>query len=311
MPVDANKLRCIADEKSIVSKIITNEENDVICIDTDAVNQNISSAKLNDFIINLDDSLETEEQTEKNDPLAIEIVADIFAKSLEQEKVSKDEAIKNKEKSIVSKIITNEENDVICIDTDDEEEKIMETTTNKEAKKQPDELSKKTNPLDSTETEISALTVLVRAESKNENKKRTSNELSSPSHEIDQQTSNGPPLKIPRLPKLIECVNNECPKVYDSNYTIASQFILHFYYVPLKLNKEQYVCNLCCKKAVDKFEQMSGALLQGLPLCDIELPKHTELVEIMDSDEEEEKETEKIVKGKINDNQQLYHTNNT
>ena len=43
---------------------------------------------------------------------------------------------------------------------------------------------------------------------------------------------------------------------------------------------------------------ISGALFQGLPICDIELPKHAELVEIIDSDEEGD--TQNNDEGKIN-----------
>lgn len=287
---------------------------------TNTVQQVNSNEILDDFIIDLDDSLEIEEQeSEKIDPLADtdETAATgthIDAKTLEIEKKSEvallsnliqmtedstDEAVENMKKPIKSKCTSNEENFVICIDTDDEDEKQSESILNADVIKQPDEPSKEINPLELTVIEISATSdINTRTESQTENKKRNSDELSSPNQETDQQISNEPPLKMPRLPKLIECVNIMCPKIYNSTYTTASKFILHFFYVPSKLNREQFVCNFCTDNAVDKFEMISGALLQGERVCDLELPKRAELVEIIDSDEESVSENNN--EGKIN-----------
>ncbi|CAO1326729.1 unnamed protein product [Diamesa serratosioi] len=277
----------------------------------------LSEANKNDVVeIQTDTVAETLEQEEAKVSFPSNII-DLI-------KTSKGEAVENIEKSIEIKTFPNGDNCVICIDTDDEEEIDMEKRSNIKKARQPDEPSKETDPIEITETDpieitetdpieitetdpieiietdpieitetdISAPAIIATSETQNENKKRSSHELSSPSHEIDQQTLNGPPLKIPRLPKLLECVNNECPKDYNSTYAIAPQFILNFFSVSSKSNKQQFVCTKCCNKAIKKFELMSGALLQGLPVCDIELPKHTELVEIIDSDEEEEKEAE-------------------
>lgn len=253
---------------------------------------------MDDFIINLDDSLENEEQdTDKSDPLAVAKATDqekntessLPSNDIEIIKISKDEAVEKMKNSIISKVVPNDENCVICIDTDDEDETKTESSTNKDVIIQPVEPSKETNPRELTDTEISTPPSVDNITAcQIESKKRTSDELSSP--EIDPLISNGPPLKIPRLPRLSECINMECPKVYDSTYKPASQFILHFYFVSKKLNKENMVCNKCTEKAVEKFEMISGALLQGIPVCDIELSKQAECFEIIDSDEEGESE---------------------
>lgn len=267
----------------------------------DAVNPSKSKPNLDDFIINLDDSFEDEKQnTDKSDPLAFAVgtvakstdeekSTKIFfaSKDIEKVETSKDEA--EEKTSITNKVVPNDENCIICIDTDDEDETKTESSSNTDVIMQPVEPSKEPNSQKLTETVISTPpTVDNKTECQIESKKRTSDELSS--SEIDPLISNGPPLKIPRLPKLSECVNMECPKINDSTYEPASKFILHFYFVSTKLNKDQLVCNSCTEKAVEKFEMISGALLQGQPVCDIELPKKAELVEIIDSDEESESE---------------------
>ena len=213
-------------------------------------------ATKDDIIINLDDSLEVEPLDEdKTDPLG-EIAT--------MKKEITTEVSDNLEKSSKNKS-TNDDNLIICIDTDDDDENEIEP--------------KKTEQNLSTVEEITATPPVI------ESKKRTSDELSSPNEEQDP-TTNEPPLKISKFPSSIECVNLECPNNPDSTYYTASKFILNFYYVSPKPNKKQFVCSYCIAKSVNKFEYITGAIIQNVPVCDIELPKRADLVEIIDSDEE-------------------------
>lgn len=82
-----------------------------------------------------------------------------------------------------------------------------------------------------------------------------------------------------------ECINFECPKL-DAKYFEAPQFIQSHYHANKKY-KVLYVCENCFDMAIQRYEDLSGALLKQQPLLLVDIPRPPDLVEILDSSDEE------------------------
>lgn len=84
-----------------------------------------------------------------------------------------------------------------------------------------------------------------------------------------------------------ECINYECAK-RPKEFMIADSFILSHFKVPKKVIRAQYVCIGCYEEAIQKYEQLCGTLEDLQPLMLESLPKRADLVEILDSSDEED-----------------------
>lgn len=82
-----------------------------------------------------------------------------------------------------------------------------------------------------------------------------------------------------------ECVNQKCPRKSDF-FQEAPRFVLAFYYVEPK-NKIRLACADCYEHAVATFEKMGQALLDNLSITDVKIPQKQEIIEIIDSDDDE------------------------
>lgn len=83
-----------------------------------------------------------------------------------------------------------------------------------------------------------------------------------------------------------DCLNYEC-NYKGSDFFEAPDFILSHY----KVNKKQkniYVCDECFHLAIAKYEELCGALEDIQPLYLQEIPRRPDLVEILDSSDEED-----------------------
>jgi len=98
--------------------------------------------------------------------------------------------------------------------------------------------------------------------------------------------------RVPPQTPQKECINHKCPRNDDDEFLPAYGFVLNFYYVAKKTNKSQFVCDSCHDKAVLKYEELCQALSENRPLCKVELLEKPDIVEIADSDEENEEPAE-------------------
>lgn len=90
------------------------------------------------------------------------------------------------------------------------------------------------------------------------------------------------------IKKLKECVNPNCPRNIDDEYSECPVFIMTFYYITRKPNKVQWICSTCYEKAIEKYEDLASNINSNLPWTTIKIPKKLDVLEIEDSDEEEE-----------------------
>lgn len=87
-----------------------------------------------------------------------------------------------------------------------------------------------------------------------------------------------------------ECINFECDK-RPTSFIEAQPFILSHFKVPAKASRVQYVCDGCYDKAIIKYEELCGCLMAKQPLFLRNSSKRPDLVEILDSSDEEDAST--------------------
>ncbi|CAG9797715.1 unnamed protein product [Chironomus riparius] len=92
---------------------------------------------------------------------------------------------------------------------------------------------------------------------------------------------------ISRL-NLKECINPECPRNKDDEYLESPSFVLSMYYIVKKPTKIQWVCSTCYNEALETYEELCSKFLSNDPWVKVKIPKKQDLVEIIDSDEEDE-----------------------
>lgn len=83
-----------------------------------------------------------------------------------------------------------------------------------------------------------------------------------------------------------KCINYSCKSGVD--FMIAPAFCLTFYRVKSSENKKQEVCRACCDIALQHFDNLAKSLQQGDLLVKLDIPIRNDLVEIDDSDSENE-----------------------
>lgn len=158
-------------------------------------------------------------------------------------------------------------------------------------------------------------------------------EAPSPPKVVDQQieqVSIEPPQASPQIPEkkdtemqvdkelnftkeaakicLKECINPECPRNANDEYIECPLFIMNLYYVTRKLDRNQYICSTCAENAYDIYEQLCTNVSNNIPWTYVKIPKKQELVEIVDSDDED-KVVEK--KRKISESEMIEFTEET
>lgn len=92
------------------------------------------------------------------------------------------------------------------------------------------------------------------------------------------------------LRKHHECINFECDK-RPTSFIEAQSFILSHFKVPAKVSRVQYVCDGCYEDALVKYEELYGSLIAKQPLLMNYSSKRPDLVEILDSSDEEDSST--------------------
>lgn len=87
-----------------------------------------------------------------------------------------------------------------------------------------------------------------------------------------------------------ECINFECDK-QPTSFIEAQSFILSHFKVPKKASRVQYVCEGCYEEALVKYEELCGSLMAKQPLLMKHSSKRPDLVEILDSSDEDDTTT--------------------
>lgn len=86
--------------------------------------------------------------------------------------------------------------------------------------------------------------------------------------------------------KLKECINPNCPRNVDDEYTECPVFIMKVYYIARKPNKTQWICSTCFDGGINIYEQLCFNINANLPWTSVKIPKEQVLVEVVDSDDE-------------------------
>lgn len=95
--------------------------------------------------------------------------------------------------------------------------------------------------------------------------------------------------KTPEITKLQlkECINAECPRTANDEYFKCPLFVMNLYYVSRKPEKSQWICFTCLENANNIYEQLCTNVNNNIPWTSVKIPKKQDLVEIIDSDDED------------------------
>lgn len=100
------------------------------------------------------------------------------------------------------------------------------------------------------------------------------------------------PKRVTKIFTKKDCINYDCMKKCKT-FVICPIFVLNYYTIPRKPNKLQFVCEDCYDLTVASFEELCGSLEDEQPLLWQKLPNRVDHVDICDSDEEDESESDK------------------
>lgn len=195
------------------------------------------------------------------------------------------EVLTRLETSLKSKIDSKEKtkNDVICIDLIEEAEAVKSIITD------PVDSTQEPNSSDlikeSTSINPEVMDCFEKSEEIEKPKQPEDHPMDEPVIEIAEIKENESNSDI----ELKECIHYNCEKK-SKIYHSASNFILSHYRVNKNKNKKQFVCDICYDEAIAKYEELSNALLLHKPLLLENLPKQAEVLEISDSESDEEVE---------------------
>lgn len=84
-----------------------------------------------------------------------------------------------------------------------------------------------------------------------------------------------------------ECINFDCKSKKSVAFYKAPIWALNHFNVPRKVNRGQFICQNCFDASVNDYERMCAALVNQQPLLLEQLPIRPEVVEILDSEEED------------------------
>lgn len=86
----------------------------------------------------------------------------------------------------------------------------------------------------------------------------------------------------------MQCINFDCKSNKKAvTFYNAPIWALNHFNVPHKVNRGQFVCQNCFDISVNDYERMCIALVNQQPLLMVQLPRRPEVVEIIDSEEED------------------------
>lgn len=88
--------------------------------------------------------------------------------------------------------------------------------------------------------------------------------------------------------ELKECVNPECPRNVNDEYSECPLFVMNLYYIGRKPNKTQWICLTCFESALEIYDELCTNINNNIPWTSVKIPKKQDLVEIIDSDDEDE-----------------------
>lgn len=96
-------------------------------------------------------------------------------------------------------------------------------------------------------------------------------------------------LKInePKPGEKRECINFDCKSKKTVTFCKAPLWALNHFNVPRKVNRGQFICQNCFDVSVNDYERMSAVLTNHQPLLLEKLPIRPDVVEILDSEEED------------------------
>lgn len=96
-------------------------------------------------------------------------------------------------------------------------------------------------------------------------------------------------VNSPRTCEKKECINFNCKSNKKTvTFCEAPIWALNYFNVPHKVNRGQFVCQKCFDVSVNDYERMCVALVNQQPLLMLQqLPGRPEVVEIVDSEEED------------------------
>lgn len=100
-------------------------------------------------------------------------------------------------------------------------------------------------------------------------------------------------------PEVKECLNIECSHK-SQDFFEAPEFVISHFHITKK-RKMIYVCDECFESAIAKYGELGGALEDKQPLYLEEIPRRPELVEILDSSDEEDSVEDSQKKRKSDD----------
>lgn len=84
-----------------------------------------------------------------------------------------------------------------------------------------------------------------------------------------------------------ECINFDCKSKKSVAFYKAPIWALSYFNVPRKVNRNQFICQNCFDVSVNDYERLCGVLVNQQPLLLEKLPVRPEVVEILDSDDED------------------------
>lgn len=93
-------------------------------------------------------------------------------------------------------------------------------------------------------------------------------------------------LVRPEMTGSTKCINYACKG--GTTMIEPPGFCLSFYRVKNKLTKKQQICTDCYDNAVEHYDRLVVALTDKKPLLEVELPLRNDVVEIEDSDSDDE-----------------------
>lgn len=116
--------------------------------------------------------------------------------------------------------------------------------------------------------------------------------------EVNEPQKNESTVRLVEMDKLLEvnsaknvekreCINFDCKSKKSVTFCKAPLWALNHFNVPRKVSRGQYICMNCFDVCANDYERMCNALVNQQPLLLEELPIRPDVVEILDSEEED------------------------
>lgn len=126
----------------------------------------------------------------------------------------------------------------------------------------------------------------------------TSASKSAASPAPDESQNNQSTVRLVGMDKLLEtnsaksdekreCINFDCKSKKSVSFYKAPIWALSHFNVPRKVTRPQFICQNCFDTSANDYERMGVALVNQQPLLFQDMPVRPEVVEILDSEEED------------------------